>query len=150
MLRAGWLSLLSSLWKLLESGTSLPGTSVILGRGFWLGRTQSEQSQWYPGDLQQSSPLLPAVQKIPIHSKMLTVIYPRPPLRNFVFKSISLPVRCRQFDTIIVKIKLVSIRKKKSAKCVMAFRICHKSTCFVEKKTASRPNARGYSAMPCA
>lgn len=41
-------SLLSLLWKLDESGTSLPGTSVMLGKGFWLGLTQSEQSQWYP------------------------------------------------------------------------------------------------------
>ena len=38
-----------------------------------------------------------------------------------------------------------------TAKSVMAFRICRKSTCFVEKKrkkTASTPNARGYSATP--
>lgn len=41
-------SLLSLLWKLDESGTSLPGTSVMLGKGFWLRLTQSEQSQWYP------------------------------------------------------------------------------------------------------
>lgn len=41
-------SLLSLLWKLDESGTSLPGTSVMLGKGFWLGLTQSEQFQWYP------------------------------------------------------------------------------------------------------
>lgn len=41
-------SLLSLLWKLDESGTSLPGTSVILANGLWSCLAQSEQSQWYP------------------------------------------------------------------------------------------------------
>ena len=34
------------------------------------------------------------------------------------------------------------------AKWVRAFRICHNSTCFAEKKTASRPTAKGYSTTP--